>query len=73
MDNLSVHRTTTISALIRQLKMEVIYCVPYSPEFNAIELPFGQVKKKFKDLKLLSVAHGHKFDQNKAIKESFEC
>jgi len=47
--------------------------VPYSPEFNAIELPFSQVKKKFKDLKLLSVANGNKFDQNKAIKESFEC
>ena len=53
--------------------MEVIYCVPYSPEFNAIELPFGQVKKKFKDLKLLSVAHGHKFNQDEAIKQSFEC
>lgn len=32
--------------------MEWIYNVPYSPEFNAIELPFGQVKKKFKELKL---------------------
>ena len=41
MDNLRVHTTTAIQNFMRQLKMECIYNVPYSPEFNAIELPFG--------------------------------
>ena len=52
MDNLRVHTTVPIQNFMTQLKMECIYNVPYSPEFNAIELPFGQVKKKFKELKL---------------------
>ena len=52
MDNLRVHTTDPIKNFMTQLKMEYIYNVPYSPEFNAIELPFGQVKKKFKELKL---------------------
>ena len=52
MDNLRVHTTLPIQNLMSQLKMECIYNVPYSPQFNAIELPFGQVKKKFKELKL---------------------
>ena len=41
MDNLSAHRTRNVKALLRQLKMEYIYNVPYSPEFNPIELCFS--------------------------------
>lgn len=45
MDNLPVHKTLDVKALMRELKFEWIYVVPYSPEYNPIELPFGQIKK----------------------------
>ena len=47
---------------MKMLKMEFIYNVPYSPEYNAIELPFSQVKKHFKELKLESLANCRKFN-----------
>ena len=53
------------------LRMEWIYNVPYSPEYNAIELPFSQVKKCFKELKLQHLANNRKFSQEEAINESF--
>ena len=53
------------------LKMEYILNVPYSPEFNAIELPFSQVKKCFKELKLQHLANNRKFSQDEAINEIF--
>lgn len=52
MDNLKAHKTDTIMRQLKMLKIEWIFNVPYSPEYNAIELPFGQVKKRFKELKL---------------------
>ena len=39
---------------MKDLDIEYIMVVPYSPQFNAIELPFGQVKKHFKEIKLRS-------------------
>ena len=71
MDNLRAHKTDLIIRQLKMLKMEYIFNVPYSPEFNAIELPFSQVKNCFKELKLQNLAHGHKFNQDEAIKESF--
>ena len=52
MDNLRVHKTDDVKDLMLQLKIEWIYNVPYSPDYNAIEFVFSQVKKSFKDLKL---------------------
>ena len=52
MDNLAAHKTTTVKDRMRELGFSWIFVVPYSPQFNAIELPFWQVKKRFKELKL---------------------
>ena len=52
MDNLAAHKTAAVKEKMRELGISWILVVPYSPQFNAIELPFGQVKKKFKELKL---------------------
>ena len=71
MDNLSAHKTDLIKRQLKMLKMEYILNVPYSPEFNAIELPFSQVKKCFKELKLQHLANNRKFSQDEAINESF--
>ena len=52
MDNLAAHKTTAVKDRMRELGISWIFVVPYSPQFNAIELPFGQVKKRFRELKL---------------------
>ena len=52
MDNLSVHKTPAVKELMIQLKFEWIYNVPYSPQLNAIEFAFSQVKLFYKQLKL---------------------
>ena len=48
MDNLTAHKTQNAIELMRELNIEWIWVVPYSPEYNAIELPFSQVKKVYK-------------------------
>ena len=48
MDNLIAHKTQNVIDLMRELGIEWIWVVPYSPEYNAIELPFSQVKKVYK-------------------------
>ena len=40
MDNLSVHRSKKVRELMDQLKIEPIFNVAYSPEYNPIELCF---------------------------------
>ena len=52
MDNLAAHKTVAVKDKLRELGISWILVVPYSPQFNAIELPFGQVKKRFRELKL---------------------
>ena len=52
MDNLAAHKTVAVKDKMRELGISWILVVPYSPQFNAIELPFGQIKKRFKELKL---------------------
>ena len=73
MDNLTAHKTENVIELMRELAIEWIWVVPYSPEYNAIELPFSQVKKEFKEAKLRSLVKGDDFDQHEAIKQSFKC
>ena len=62
MDNLQVHKTEAVQALMRELKMEWIWNVPYSPDFQPIELVFSQVKRLFKQDKLRSELAEKPFD-----------
>lgn len=41
MDNLAAHKTPAVKDKMRELGISWILNVPYSPEYNAIELPFG--------------------------------
>ena len=41
MDNLIVHKTKKVKAKYKELQYEVVYNLPYSPDFNAIELVFA--------------------------------
>lgn len=62
MDNLAAHKTKETKDLMTSLGIEWIWVVPYSPQYNAIELPFGQVKKLFKAEKLRSLVNDSDFD-----------
>ena len=52
MDNLAAHKTAAVKERMRELDIAWIWVVPYSPQYNAIELPFGQIKKRFRESKL---------------------
>ena len=41
MDNLAAHKTNVVKDKMRELGISWIFVVPYSPQYNAIELPFG--------------------------------
>ena len=72
MDNLSAHTKTEVKDRMRALGILWILNVPYSPQYNAIELPFGQIKKKFRELKLQCLVNERQFNQKQAIIKSFK-
>ena len=72
MDNLTVHKTQAVQDLMRELKIEWIWNVPYSPDFQPIESVFSQVKLTFKNEKLRTLLAGKPFDQKAAIIRSFQ-
>jgi len=41
MDNLAAHKTAAVKDKMKELGITWIFNVPYSPQFNPIELPFG--------------------------------
>ena len=62
MDNLTVHKTQAVQDLMRELKIEWIWNVPYSPDFQPIETVFSQVKSTFKNEKFRTLLAGKPFD-----------
>jgi transposase len=50
MDNLQVHKTKEVVEACKALKVQAIFNVPYSPDFNGIESYFSLVKGQYKKL-----------------------
>ena len=48
MDNLSAHTAERSKQAMRDHGFRFIYNVPYSPEYNPIELTFSMVKRHFR-------------------------
>jgi transposase len=44
LDNLSVHRSKAAMQEYQRLGVEVIFSIPYSPEYNGIECTFFTIK-----------------------------
>ena len=61
MDNLSVHHSKVVKTHMRELGFKAIFNVPYSPQYNPIELVFGLIKHRFKKLRLEKVSQNEKF------------
>ena len=51
MDNLTSHTSDDAKEAMRELGFRWIYNVPYSPEYNPIELTFSQLKHNFRALR----------------------
>ncbi len=70
MDNLTVHHSRIVKSHMKELGFKAIFNVPYSPQYNPIELVFGLIKRVFKKLRLSKVANNEKFDFADGIKSS---
>ena len=51
MDNLSSHTSECAKEAMREHGFRFVYNVPYSPDYNPIELVFSMVKRNFKALR----------------------
>ena len=51
MDNLSTHTSPKAKKIMSELGFRQIYNVPYSPDYNPIELTFSKCKQKFRALR----------------------
>lgn len=45
LDNCSIHKTKTAMKRAKELNIELLFNVPYSPWFNGIELVWAMAKK----------------------------
>lgn len=64
MDNASIHKNLTLKDYIEKNKINVIYNIPYCPEFNPIELLFSPLKNNLSQYKNKNYddLHGHVSD-----------
>lgn len=57
-DNLAVHKTQEAKAAYEKYSVQVIFNVPYSPDFNGIESYFALLKASYKKLLLETIMKG---------------
>ena len=57
LDNAKIHKTNALRHIVDQKGINLVYNVPYQPQFNGIELFWGQAKKLFRD-KVLEIKTG---------------
>lgn len=48
LDNLSVHKSARVRALIEGAGRQLLFLPPYSPDFNPIELAFAKIKQRLR-------------------------
>ena len=70
-DNLPAHKTNLVKKASQELNLELIFNVPYSPDYNAIEFIFGKVKTAFKKKKLDSWVNELNKTTPELVQESF--
>lgn len=73
MDNLQVHKTDEVNHICKEKKVQKIFNVPYSPDFNGIESYFSLLKNEFKRRMLQQLLRGFRPDTESLIRESLEA
>jgi transposase len=69
-DNLPVHKTLKAKAFCSDNSIHLIFNVPYSLQFNAIEFFWKLVKEKFKRARLENLLNGEKEGNETLIRKS---
>lgn len=72
MDQLAVHKSSTVKPVYGQLDMTTIYNVGYSPAFNPVESTFSKAKRLFNDQRLNNLVNKTGFNADKEIKAVFK-
>ena len=70
LDNASIHRAATTQRLASQLGFEIIWNVPYHPEFNGIEYVWNIAKQLFREVQLQRMLQTTNLSFNQAIWQS---
>ena len=60
MDNLQVHKTAEVRALMEQYNIEPIFSPAYSPYYNPIEYIFSKLKGMVRKMRLQDMVKGQK-------------
>jgi transposase len=69
MDNCRVHHSIKASNFIKENHIDVIFNVPYGPEYNPIERVWAQLKLQFKKQRLQAVLNGESPDYDKLVRK----
>jgi len=71
-DNLQVHKTKRVRDLCAEAGINLIFNVPYSPEFNGIESYWSLVKSKYKRKLHLKMMKNEWLDTRALVIESLK-
>ncbi len=52
MDNMRTHHSKAVKKIIEELKINVIFLPPYSPDFNPIEKMWSKIKAVLRRIKV---------------------
>ena len=69
LDNCRVHHSKKVDEFLKQNQVEVIFNVPYGPEFNPIERVWSMLKAEFKKQKMSLILEGQAPKYEKMIRE----
>ena len=72
LDNASFHRAHVVKDMAKELGVQIIWNVPYSPEYNPIEGAFSIVKNHFKRERLNAMLNDRIFSFQKGIQAAFK-
>ena len=67
MDNMKVHKSKQTFEVCKALKVQRIFNVPYSPDFNGIEAYFSLVKGHYKKMILQKMIKGIRPDSQSLV------
>ena len=70
MDNCTVHHSKLVTAYLREHNVRVIFNVPYSPQYNPIELYWGLVKNLYRRTKLAATLKARRPNHHQLVTEA---
>ncbi len=72
MDNCAVHRSRKVTEFCKLLGLQMIFNVPYCPQYNPIERVWAIAKNLYKRSKLKQISYKNPKKHEKLVRESIE-